>query len=61
MQRFADADSSKDGKIGLPEFEQALETKPGNEFVKELFEMFGACLRTKGAARGGGGGGLRSH
>jgi hypothetical protein len=58
MQRFADADSSKDGKIGLPEFEQALETKPGNEFVKELFEMFGACLRTKGAARAGGGGGL---
>ncbi len=42
MQRFAKADKSKDGRIDLAAFEEGLQTEPGNDYVRQLFEMFGA-------------------
>ena len=42
MRRFAKADKSKDGRIDLAAFEEGLQTQPGNDYVRQLFEMFGA-------------------
>lgn len=42
MQRFAKIDSNKDGRVDLAGFEEGLQTQPGNDYVRQLFEMFGA-------------------
>ena len=44
MQRFAAADSNSDGRLDLESFEEALQIDPGNDYVRQLFEMFGACV-----------------
>jgi lysophosphatidylcholine acyltransferase / lyso-PAF acetyltransferase len=40
MKRFADADTTKTGMVQLADFEQALQVEPGNDYVRELFELF---------------------
>ena len=40
MKQFADADTTKTGKLRLADFEKALQVEPGNDYVRELFELF---------------------
>ena len=40
VQRFAEADTDKNGQLQLAEFERALEVEPGDSYVAELFELF---------------------
>ena len=42
MQRFAKTDKNKNGRIDLAAFEEGLQISPGNDYVRQLFEMFGA-------------------
>ena len=41
MQRFAKTDKNKNGRIDLAAFEEGLQISPGNDYVRQLFEMFG--------------------
>jgi Ca2+-binding EF-hand superfamily protein len=40
MQRFAAADTTKTGMLQLADFEKAMQVEAGNDYVRELFELF---------------------
>eukprot|EP01050_Picozoa_sp_SAG11_P001006 SAG11_NODE_40_length_21525_cov_16.276066_6_plen_480_part_00 len=40
MQRFGDVDTTKTGLLRLADFEKAMQVEAGNDYVRELFELF---------------------